>query len=130
LTNKLVFQTRQCITNCTIGTIKLYEMDNVCYTKEDCENGNRNCSTINNYNYCDCKYLYSKTPHLTNNKYLRHCYDKGELCGREHTMYDSDTRICESGTDVCGPEKVWKYETRPKSTNILRCSNKCKDGEF
>ena len=60
-------------------------------------------------------------------KYLRHCYNYGELCGPEHTKYDLDTRIC--GTGGCG-SKLMKYETRPSSTNILRCSTRCQSGEF
>jgi len=125
--NKLVFNTRQCVSNCIVGPIKFYEMDGVCYTKEDCEKGNRDCYTASNgYNYCECKYLYSKIPYMLETKYLRHCYDQGELCGPEHTQYNSDTREC----GICGTEKVKKYETRPKSTNILRCSTKCKEGEF
>jgi len=122
--NKLVLNTRQCVSQCYgQGTYNLYEMDGVCYTEKECGEGNR--KLISN-NKCDCIYLYSRTSYI--NKYLRHCYGEGELCGPEHTMYDLDTRIC--GTGGCATGKVKKYETRPRSTNILRCSTQCKSGEF
>jgi len=123
--NKLVLNTRQCVTQCSgQGTNNLYIMDGVCYTKEECNEANRNCSDINFT--CDCKYLYSRISYMNNQRYLRHCYDDGELCGPEHTQYDSDTRVC----GECGDGKLKKYQTRPKSTNILRCSTICKSGEF
>jgi len=123
--NKLVFNTRQCVKECSgQGTNDLYIMDGVCYTKEECEERNR--IRFDNFT-CDCRYLYSITEILYRNKILRHCYDNGELCGPEHTMYDSDTRICGAGD--CEPGKVKKIETRAGQSNIVRCSTQCKSNE-
>jgi len=122
--NKLVFNTRQCVTQCYgQGTYSLYEMDGICYTKEECGEANRKIVSTKK---CDCKYLFSRKKEVNKKKFSRHCYGEGELCGPEHTQYDSDTRICGN----CGAGKLKKYETRPKSTNILRCSTLCKPKEF
>jgi len=121
--NKLVFNTRQCVSNCTVGPIEFYEMDGICYTAQDCSKGNRDILD----NTCICIDTYYRKFYINNNIYIRHCYNRGEICGPEHTMYDFDTKEC--GTGGCGG-KLMRYETRPSSTNILRCSTRCKSGEF
>jgi len=121
--NKLVFNTRQCVKNCTVGPNKFYEMDGICYTEEDSKKGNRNCKDKT----CNCINTYSKTFFINDNKYIRRCYNKDDKCGPEHTKYDFDSKLC--GTGDCGT-KLKKYETRDRSTNILRCSTKCLNGEY
>ena len=123
--SKIVFNTKQCIENCQIGTIKLYEIGGFCYTNDDCQTGNREC-TYDGANYkCDCKYLFNITQE--SGKDLKHCYNYGELCSPEHNIYDMDTRECKIGS--CGT-KLKKVEHRDGQSDITRCSNSCANGEI
>lgn len=116
---KIIFNTKQCVEQC-ISNNNLYELGDYCYTKEDCEKGNR--QFIEEESKCECKYLKSI------NDGLYHCYGEGEKCGSEHTKYDFTSKIC----GECNYEsmKKKKIEHRDRQSDIIRCSDNCESDEF
>ena len=117
---KVIFNSKQCISGCDVSS-NLYEMGDYCFTREDCQTGNRKIDG----NKCDCQFLKSKSS--LGGREFYHCYNNGEKCGSEHTQYDAISKIC---GDCDTSSNVKKYEHRDGKSDIKRCGIRCESNEM
>ena len=117
---KVIFNSKQCISGCDVSS-NLYEMGDYCFTREDCQTGNRKIDG----NKCDCQFLKSKSS--LGGREFYHCYNNGEKCGSEHTQYDAISKIC---GDCDTSSNVKKYEHRDGKSDIMRCGTRCESNEM
>jgi hypothetical protein len=112
----IIYQTKQCISNCnSFGFLTMAGTD-FCFTTSDCvekKNKEKVSST-------ECKCVGTYTLINENGKYYKQCHKKGDFCTSKELEYNHDTMRC----GVCGGNVI-RYLKRPGLSNIKRCSDRC-----
>ena len=118
-TNKVIFETNECVGHCPNGT---YELGDYCY--RSCQDNSDLYDDGTIFKSCKCKYKYIINNEFRNIKKYECLSENGKCIEKQLKYYDSDTNQCVSS---CNKKILEKSE---ENNEDIRCSSECELNEF